>query len=233
MKTLGILGGMSWVSTQSYYATLNAAVHSARGRQHSADLLIASPDFQPIVDAQARDDWAGAASILAKWARGLERGGAGAFLIASNTMHRVLAPVRATVSIPALDIFDATASAALAAGHRKLGLLGTRYTMSHAFYREELERRGVSVLTPEPDDARRVNEVIFKELIHARVTPEAKALYRKVVARLADAGAEGVILGCTEIALLFPPAELAESRVPLYDTTALHAAMGAAWLLAP
>ena len=229
-RVLGILGGMSWVSTQSYYAGLNTAVGAARGRQHSAELLIASIDFQPIVDAQARDDWAAAAEVLAASAQGLERAGADAFLIASNTMHRVLAPVRAAVTIPALDIFDATAAAVRAAGLTRVGLLGTRYTMSHAFYRDEFARRGVEIIVPEAHDAKRVNEIIFKELIHGTVRPAAVAVYRDVMARLAAAGAGGVVLGCTEIALLFP-GETAADGVPLFDTTALHVAMAAGWLL--
>ncbi len=231
-KTLGILGGMSWASTLHYYRAINAAVHAARGRQHSADLLVASVDFQPIIDAQAKDDWDRAAGILADKARGLERAGAGAFLIASNTMHRVLAPVCAAVGIPALDIFDAAAAAVRDAGLRRVGLLGTRYTMSHEFYRREYEVRGLEVLVPAAGDARRVNEIIFKELIHDRALPASAAFFRDVVGRLAAAGAEGVILGCTEIGMLLDPRNPQDAAVPLFDTTALHAALGAKWLMA-
>lgn len=227
-RILGIIGGMSWVSTLSYYRALNEAVQAAKGRQHSAELLIVSIDFQAIVDAQVKDDWDAAARILSASAAQLERAGAGALLIASNTMHRVLDDVRKHVAIPALDIFDATAAAAHAAGFRRVGLLGTRYTMSHKFYRHEFERRGLDVIVPEPQDARRINEIIFRELIRDRVLPESAAFYRQVVQQLAAAGAQGVVLGCTEIGMLL---SAEASTVPLLDTAQLHAAMGARWLL--
>ena len=229
-RSLGIIGGMSWVSTAEYYRQLNRAVGTARGRQHSADLWLASVDFQEIVDAQVSGAWDQAGELLAEKARGLERAGAGAFLIASNTMHKVLAQVKNAVAIPPLDIFDATATAVLARGLVRVGLLGTRYTMSDGFFREEYRRRGVDVFVPEPDDAHSVNEIIFRELIHGIVTPESVTLYASVIGRLAAAGAEGVILGCTEINLLVPTAG---GPLPIFDTTALHVAAAAQWLLMP
>jgi aspartate racemase len=227
--TLGIIGGMSWVSTQAYYRLVNEQVAAARGRQHSAELLVASVDFQPIVDAQARGDWARAGEILADRGRALERAGATVFLIASNTMHLVYDAVRTAVSIPGLDIFDATAGALRGSGMRRVGLLGTRYTMSHPFFVEAYARRGVEVLVPKADDAKLVNEIIFRELIHGRVEAASVARYRDVVARLGAAGAEAVVLGCTQISLLLKPGD---TELPLFDTTALHASMAAGWLLA-
>lgn len=218
---------MSWVSTELYYRLINSQFNAKRGRQSSAPLVIASVDFQPIVDAQVRGDWDATAKILAEKARGLERAGASAFLIASNTMHLVLKQVRASVGIPALDIFDATADEARRQGKRRLGLLGTRYTMSHAFFRDEYAARGIDIITPDVQDAKRVNEIIFRELICDVVRPESKIVYDEVVRRLAVRGAEGVIMGCTEIGLLL---DAATAEIPLFDTSRLHAAQAVSWL---
>jgi aspartate racemase len=227
-KILGILGGLSWVSTQEYYRLINEEVNRRRGRQHSADLLVASVDFQEIVDAQVRGDWAKAGAVLAEKARGLELAGAGAFLIASNTMHLVFEAVQAAVASPGLAIFDAVAAAAKAGGHRRLGLLGTRYTMNNAFFNAAYASRDLEVLSPAPADAVKMNEIIFKELIHGRIRPESKAAYQQVVSKLASAGATAVILGCTEIPLLL---RQEDCETPLLDTTALHASRAAEWLL--
>lgn len=226
-RILGLLGGMSWVSTEHYYRGLNEGVSAARGRQHSAELLLASVDFQPIVDLQVKGDWSATGAILAERARGLERGGAGAFLIASNTMHLVYEQVREAVSIPGLDIFDASAAAVTARGLREVGLLGTRYTMSHAFYRDQYEKRGVKIRVPQGEDARRVNEIIFRELIHGVVKESSRDFYRGVVERL---GGDGVILGCTEIGILLKDGDI--KGLPVIDTTKAHVAAGLSWLLA-
>jgi aspartate racemase len=225
-RLLALLGGMSWVSTVSYYRSINQQVAAARGRQHSADLLIASTDFQPYVDAQTRGDWDAIGRGLGAALQGLARAGATSFLIASNTMHKVFDQVAEAGGLPGLNIFDATAAAIRARGMERVGLLGTRYTMSDPFFTGELAKRGVTALCPEGDDLKVVNEIIFKELIHARVTPAAVAAYRRVMARLKERGAEGMILGCTEISLLFP-----EPDADLFDTSALHASMAAAYLL--
>ena len=204
MNTLGIIGGLSWASTQQYYHLINEEINRVRGRQASAELLIRSIDFQPVIDAQVRNDWNAAAGLLCDAARDLECGGAKAFLIASNTMHLV-------------------------------GLLGTRYTMSLSFFREEYARRGIDVIVPETKDCARVNEVIFKELIHNQVRPQSQGLIWDVMARLRKAGAEGVILGCTELELL--TGERSQTSNPdlrdvqIFDTTALHAMSAAEWLL--
>lgn len=227
-KRLGIIGGMSWSSTVEYYRLINQTVNKERGRQRSAEIIIASVDFQPIVDAQVKGDWASAGNRLAERAQDLAKAGASAFLIASNTMHKVYDQVRRSVTIEGLNIFDATAAAVHAARCSRVGLLGTRYTMSDHFYRDEYSARGITIVTPRPDDSVRVNDIIFKELIHNTIRPESADFFRGVTQRLADAGVQGVILGCTEISLLLQQEAV---DVPLFDTTALHAAEGAKWLL--
>lgn len=235
MNTLGIIGGLSWASTQQYYRLINEEINRVRGRQASAQLSIRSIDFQPVIDAQVRNDWNAAGAFLCEAARDLERGGAKAFLIASNTMHLVYNQVCDAVSIPGLNIFDATAGQITAKGLHKVGLLGTRYTMSLSFFREEYARRGIDVIVPEAKDAARVNAVIFKELIHNQIKPESKTLIWDVMARLRDAGAEGVILGCTELELLTGDRPQISTPfledIQVYDTTALHAMAAAQWLL--
>lgn len=219
---------MSWVSTQHYYRLINEQVNAALGRQHSAEILLASVDFQRIVDAQVKGDWTLLGNLLADRAQSLERAGASAFIIASNTMHLVLERILDAVDMPALNIFDATAAAIAARGMTRVGLLGTRYTMNHAFYRDEYAKRGVHVVIPNAADAKGVNEIIFRELIHDVVKPASLIFYQQVVDRLTGSGAEGVILGCTEIGILLKPAA---SIVPLFDTTTLHARAGSSWLV--
>lgn len=233
-RTLGIIGGLSWVSTEHYYRLINQEVGRRLGRQHSANLQIASPDFQPVVDAQVRGDWDKLGERLSESARGLERAGASAFLIASNTMHVVYEQVAARVDIPGLNIFDATATAIRQAGLTHVGLLGTRYTMSMPYFVEKYAERGITLVKPAPAAAARVNEIIFKELIHGVVKPESAAYYRSVVEDLKAVGTNGVILGCTEISLLLPADPDLEKSLGarLFDTTALHAAAAVEWLLA-
>ncbi|NBQ52285.1 MAG: amino acid racemase [Proteobacteria bacterium] len=235
MNTLGIIGGLSWASTQQYYRLINEEINRVRGRQASAQLLIRSIDFQPVIDAQVRNDWNAAGAFLCEAARDLERGGAKAFLIASNTMHLVYNQVCDAVSIPGLNIFDATAGQITAKGLHKVGLLGTRYTMSLSFFREEYARRGIDVIVPEAKDAARVNAVIFKELIHNQVRPESQKLIWDVMARLRDAGADGVILGCTELELLITEDSVNSNddpgKLPIFDTTVHHTKVAAEWLL--
>lgn len=169
LRTLGILGGMSWVSTVQYYRMINEQVGAALGRQHSASLLVMSQDFQPIVDAQSAGRWEQAGDMLTAQARSLKAGGAQGWLIASNTMHKVFDHIAAAVDLPGLNIFDATASAIVARGISRVALLGTRYTMVDPFFRQQYSQRGVEVLTPEGSAAERVNSIIFHELIHNRV----------------------------------------------------------------
>lgn len=229
-RQLGIIGGMSWASSLIYYRSINEAYAAARGGQHSAPILLASVDFQPVVKAQSRGDWQGAGEILARTAQALERAGAGAFMIASNTMHLVATQVSAAVSIPIINIFDATVPAIKKARLKKIGLLGTRYTMSQPFFREQFEAHGLEVVVPVDQDALQINEIIFRELIKNQINPAAKNFFLDVLKKFTANGVDGVVLGCTEIGLLIKPGDVA---MPLFDTAVLHANMGAQWLLHP
>jgi aspartate racemase len=228
LKKLGIIGGMSWVSTQQYYRLINKKVNEVRGRQHSAPLLISSVNFQDIVNSQTRGDWQTAGEILADCAKELETAGCGAFLIASNTMHKVYEQTQNAVTIPGINIFDVTAKAINASGFKKLGLLGTRYTMSDPFFRDAYNARGIDIIGPQGQDAHALNEIIFKELIHEIVLPQSKLICKNIVERLSAKGADAVILGCTEIEWI-----IKQEDVPLnvFDTTNLHATAAADWLL--
>ncbi|MBD3782529.1 MAG: aspartate/glutamate racemase family protein [Micrococcales bacterium] len=229
MRLLGVLGGMSWTSTEAYYRGLNVGVATRLGGLHSARLLLHSVDFAPVAEAQHAGDWDGTARILGAAARGLAAGGAGALLLATNTMHTVAGEVEAAAGIPLLHIADPTADALLAGGHRRVGLLATRFTMEQDFYRERLEARGLEVLVPDAADRALVHRVIYDELVHDVVRPESREAYLEVVGRLVAGGADAVVLGCTEIGLLLHDGDAA---VPLLDTTALHVAAGVDWLCA-
>ena len=222
MKTLGLIGGMSPESTISYYRLLNRGVAERLGGLHSARLLLYSVEFQEIEHLQQRGDWDAAGAILAAAARTLEGAGAELLVLCTNTMHVVAPAIEQAVSIPLLHIADATAGAIRGAGLTTVGLLGTRYTMDQAFYRRRIEQHGLKVLVPEAgEDRAEVNRVIFEELCHGRILPGSRARYRDVIARLVARGAQGVILGCTEIGLLVGAED---SPVPLFDTTSIHAA---------
>jgi aspartate racemase len=220
VNTIGLLGGMSWESTAHYYRVLNETVRDRLGGLHSAPMVLHSVDFAPIAEMQAADDWETAAIELGQAARGLASAGAEFLVIATNTMHIVAPQIEAAAGIPVLHIADPTADAALAAGIGTLGLLGTRFTMEKDFYVRRLEERGLSVLVPEPEDRDTVHRIIYDELVLGVVSEASRELYREVMQRLVDRGAEGIILGCTEIAMLVGPAD---ARVPLLDTTELHA----------
>jgi len=229
VKKLGIIGGMSWVSTQQYYRHINKRVNERLGRQHSARLTVASVNFQDIVSAQNRGDWHSAGLILADCARDLASTGCGAFLIASNTMHMVYDQTQQAVSIPGINIFDVTASAIVKSKIDKVALIGTRYTMNDPFFRNAYKTRGIDTMVPDDKDAHIINEIIFKELIHEVVRSDSKKLFINIIDRLTKRGADAVILGCTEIGWL-----LKEGDVPtlLFDTTELHANAATDWLLA-
>lgn len=227
-KPLGIIGGMSWVSTQQYYRQINLQINAALGKQHSAPLVVSSVNFQEIIHLQTRGDWDSAGQILAHHGEALERAGCGAFLIASNTMHKTYAHVKRALTIPGINIFDATSAAIRATDLKSVALLGTRYTMTDPFYRDEYKKRGIDVITPDGNDGRIVNEIIFKELIHDVVRTESKAAFVGVIERLIKKGAQAVILGCTEIELLIKPGDVS---LPTFDTTALHAQAASEWLL--
>lgn len=227
MRLLGVLGGMSWTSTEAYYRGLNAGVAARLGGLHSARLLLHSVDFAPVAEAQHADDWDATARILTDAARGLTAGGAEALLLATNTMHKVADDIETAAGIPLLHIADPTADALLAGGHHRVGLLATRFTMEQDFYVERLRGRGLDVVVPDADDRDLVHRVIYDELVHDVVRPESRSDYLEVVRRLVVAGADSVVLGCTEIGLLLHDGD---ADVPLLDTTALHVAAGVDWL---
>lgn len=221
MKTIGLLGGMSWESTLPYYRQINEAVRERLGELHSARLVLFSVDFAQVERLQRSGDWDAAGVLLAEAARALQRAGADFLVLCTNTMHKVAEAIEAAVDIPLLHIADPTAAAIRSAGLSRVGLLGTRFTMEQPFYRERLERRhGIEVLVPDEADRTEVHRVIYEELCLGSVHEASRQAYRQVIARLVERGAEAVILGCTEIGLLLGPRD---ASVALFDTTALHA----------
>lgn len=230
MKTLGLIGGMSWESTIPYYRQINEIVKSRLGGLHSAKIILYSVDFHQIEALQRAGDWAQAGAVLAAAARALELAGAQGLVLCTNTMHKVAQPIESAVSIPLLHIADPTAAAIQQAGHTVVGLLGTRFTMEQDFYKERLrEQHGLQVIVPSEDDRATVHRIIYEELCLGIVNPPSRAHYRRIMQTLVAQGAQAIILGCTEIALLVSPQD---AEVPLFDTTALHAQAAAAWALA-
>lgn len=221
MKTIGLIGGMSWESTVPYYRQVNEGIKARLGGLHSAKVVLYSVDFHEIEQLQRDGDWDTAGELLADAARRVQAAGADLLVLCTNTMHKVAPQMEAAVSIPLLHIADATGAAITAAGHRTVGLLGTRFTMEQDFYRQRLQdRHGLQVLVPEADDRRIVHEVIYDELCRGVVSDRSRDAYRRVMDDLVARGAQAIILGCTEIGLLVGPQD---ARVPLFDTTALHA----------
>ena len=229
MKTIGLIGGMSWESTIPYYRLINEFVRARRGGHHSAELILVSVDFHEFEAMLRAGDWAGIASRLTGAARKLEAAGADLLVLCTNTMHKVAPEIAAAVAIPLLHILDPTVDAIHAANLRSVGLLGTRFTMEQDFYRDRLaSRHGLQVLVPEPVDREVVNRVIFEELTQGRVLDGSRAAYRRDIAALVARGAQGIVLGCTEIAMLIGPGD---AGVPVFDTTALHAEHAAEYAL--
>lgn len=221
MRTIGLIGGMSWESTLEYYRLINQGVAGRLGGLHSARCLLYSVDFAEIERLQSAGDWEATATILADAAVRLERGGADFIVLCTNTMHIVADAITAAVSAPLLHIADATANAIRSAGVRTVGLLGTRFTMEQEFYRGRLrDKHGLTVVVPEASDRELVHSVIYTELCRGEIRPQSRAAYAAVIDRLAAMGAEAVILGCTEIGLLIRPAD---TELPLFDTTRIHA----------
>ena len=220
MKTIGLIGGMSWESTQTYYRLINQHVRDALGGLHSAKVVLYSVDFAEIEALQHQDDWQATAEILGAAGKSVEAAGADFLVLCTNTMHKVAEPLEAAVSIPLLHIADATAQVLQQQGVGCVGLLGTRFTMEQAFYIERLQRHGIEVVVPTEPQRERVHSVIYQELCLGVVKADAKADYLEIVASLAERGAQGVILGCTEIGLLI---QQADTSVPLFDTTEIHA----------
>lgn len=222
MRTLGLIGGMTWHSTVDYYRLINAGVQERLGGSHSADLLLLSVDFEPVEDMQGRGDWVALGRLMAGAARRLETAGAEALVICANTMHRLADDIAGAVKIPLLHIADATAGAIKKKGLATVGLLGTRYTMELDFYRGRLEKaHGLKVIIPEEPGRTAVHDIIYRELAYGTIREESRQAYVAVIEDLKRRGAEGVILGCTEIPLLI---RAADSPIPVFDTTALHAA---------
>ncbi len=233
MKTLGILGGMSWESTLPIYRLLNQHVARRLGGLHSAKIVLHSVDFAEIEALQRCDDWDEAGQVLGAAAAGLRLAGAQGLLIATNTMHKVADQIEHLGGLPVLHIADATAAALKAAGLQRAGLLATRYTMEQDFYRQRLERHGIETITPPLGARDTVHRIIYDELCRGQVLPESRAAYRRIMLDLAEQGAQGMILGCTEINLLIDPLDAAWCPVPLFDTTALHAQAAVDWMLQP
>lgn len=221
MKTIGLIGGMSWESTVSYYRQINETVREKLGGLHSATLVLYSVDFHEIEELQRKGDWAAAGEFLARAGCSLETAGASLLVLCTNTMHKVAASIEAAVSIPLLHIADPTADQIKLAGYSSVGLIGTRFTMEQAFYRDRLaERHGLQSLVPPQEDRDFIHRVIYEELCLGVVKAESRAEYRRIMRDLSARGAEAIILGCTEISLLVNGQD---SEVPLFDTTAIHA----------
>jgi aspartate racemase len=220
MKTIGLIGGLSWESTACYYRYINQGVKTRLGGLRSAKCLLYSFDFSEIVQLQEAGQWQEAAALLAEAAVKLEASGCDVVLICTNTMHTVAEDVQRAVSIPLLHIIDVTANEVKRQSIRKVGLLGTQYTMEQPFYRERLQELGIEAIVPEKADRDRVHEIIFHELCRGELNPSSKAEYLQIIERLRAQGAEGIILGCTEIPLLL---QEGDGPLPLFDTTYLHA----------
>lgn len=234
MRLLGILGGMSWESSAHLYAMLNRGVAARLGGLHSARVLMHSVDFAAIESMQRAEDWQGAAALLGAAGAGLKAGGAEALLLATNTMHRVAGEIEALAGLPLLHIVDATALALRARGVQRAGLLATRYTMAPgSFYHARMRRHGIELLTPEAADAAEVNRIIYEELCRGQLHAGSRQHYLRCVERLAQAGAEAVVLGCTEVGLLLDAAAQNDSPLPFFDSTALQAQAAVDWMLSP
>jgi aspartate racemase len=222
MATIGLIGGMSWESTAVYYRLLNEGVRARSGGLHSADILLHSVDFAPIAEMQAKGDWAAAGAALAESARRLEHAGASCLVLCTNTMHKVADQIMAATKLPFLHLADVTARAIRATSSRRPLLLATRFTMEQAFYRDRLKAFGVEALVPAAAERDDVHRIIYEELCRGRIEASSRERYRAIVARaVREEGADGVILGCTEIGLLVSQDDFA---VPTFDTTALHVA---------
>ncbi|WP_372996022.1 aspartate/glutamate racemase family protein [Marinobacter sp.] len=221
MKTIGLLGGMSWESTQTYYRLMNEGVKARLGGLHSAKLVLYSVDFAEIEALQHAGDWPATADILASAALSLQKAGADFLVIGTNTMHKVAPEIEQAIRIPLLHIADATAKVLARDGISRVGLLGTRFTMEQAFYRDRLEQAGIEVIVPEEAQRNEVHRVIYEELCQGEINPASRQTYLDITTSLSERGAQAVILGCTEIGLLI---RQADTPIPLYDTTKIHAA---------
>ncbi len=228
MKTVGLIGGMSWESTVSYYKLLNETIKNELGGYHSAKILLYSVDFAPIVQHQAMGEWDKSAKLLGEVALKLQNAGADFIVICTNTMHKVANEIQQQISIPIIHIADATADELLEHNINKVALLGTKYTMTQDFYKSRLVAKGIEVVVPDEQDIEIINGVIYNELCMGIISDNSRKEYQKVIDKLKDKGAKGVILGCTEIGLLI---NSKSSSLPVFDTTEIHAKKAAMLLI--
>lgn len=219
MKTIGLLGGMSWESTMTYYQLINEEVKKRLGGFHSAKILLYSVDFHEIEECQAQGDWNRSAEILAEAAQSLERAGADFLVICTNTMHKIAPQIQSRIHIPILHIAEATVEKLKEHHIQRVALLGTQYTMQEDFYKQKLQEADIEVLVPDQRDMELVNDVIYHELCLGKINNRSKQEYLRIIQSLADQGAEGVILGCTEIGLLL---QQQDTGLPVFDTTLIH-----------
>lgn len=219
MKTIGLLGGMSWESTMTYYQLINEEVKKRLGGFHSAKILLYSVDFHEIEECQAKGDWNRSAEILAEAAQSLERAGADFLVICTNTMHKIAPQIQSRIHIPILHIAEATVEKLTEHHIQRVALLGTQYTMQEDFYKQKLQEADIEVLVPDQRDMELVNDVIYHELCLGKINNRSKQEYLRIIQSLADQGAEGVILGCTEIGLLI---QQQDTVLPVFDTTLIH-----------
>jgi len=229
MKTIGLLGGMSWESTIPYYRIINQTIRDKLGGFHSAKIVLVSVDFEPIEKLQHAGAWDVTAKILAEAARSIERAGAHCLVLCTNTMHKVASQIHMAVGIPLLHIATATGEAVASAGITKVGLLGTKFTMEDTFYRQQLEdAHGLEVVIPAEADRNTVHRIIYDELCQGIIRDSSRQAFCRILASLERVGAQGVILGCTEISMLVQPED---ATVSLFDTTDIHAKYAAEWAL--
>ncbi|MFS2134730.1 aspartate/glutamate racemase family protein [Duganella sp. Dugasp56] len=229
MKTIGLIGGMSWESTVPYYRQVNETIKEHLGGLHSAKVVLYSVDFHEVERLQHAGDWDAAGALLAGAARSLQAAGADFLVLCTNTMHKVAHAIEGAVNIPLFHIADPTAEEIKRAGYTRIGLLGTRFTMEQAFYKDRLrERHGLDVIVPGQEDRDIVHRIIYEELCLGRIVDGSRDEYRRIIAGLVEQGAQAIILGCTEISLLVAQQDAA---VPLFDTTAIHARKAAEWAL--
>ncbi|MFZ7759716.1 aspartate/glutamate racemase family protein [Bacillus thuringiensis] len=220
MKTIGLIGGMSWESTSEYYRIINEEIKERLGGLHSAKCLINSVDFEEIERFQSRGDWNGAGEVLANAAYSLQKGGADFIIICTNTMHKVVGKIKEEIDIPVLHIADATAKEIKRKDIQKVGLLGTKYTMEQDFYKSRIEENNIKVIVPSEKNRKEINKVIYTELCLGKIVSQSREYYKRVIEELVQKGAQGIILGCTEIGLLIKQENV---FVPIFDTTHIHA----------
>ena len=228
MKTIGLIGGMSWESSVTYYQLINETVKEHMGGLHSAKILLCSVDFQEIEECQSSGDWDKSAEILGDAAVSLEKAGADIILICTNTMHKVAPQIMERIHIPLLHITEAAARELGRRGITKTALLGTKYTMQQDFYKAKLIEAGIEVIIPDADDVELVNHIIFDELCLGIISEKSKAEYLRVIEKLKERGAQGVVLGCTEIGLLI---KQSDTDLPVFDTTEIHSRAAALWAM--